>query len=107
VELRSLLAEVGVGPGATHVTVSADSGSFQASVPLATVAEAIIIFGLGGDLLPKSEGGPLRFFIPDVARWAGQGVDHCANVKRLEMITLTKGPGPDTRPTTRAIRGPA
>jgi 2-dehydropantoate 2-reductase len=107
VELRALLEGVGIGPAATHVTVSADGGAFLASVPLAAVAEAIIIYGLGDDPLPRSEGGPLRFFIPDVARFAGQGVDHCANVKRIETITLTKGPGADTRPSTRAIRGPA
>ena len=107
VELRSLLAEVGVSDRATHVTVSADGGAFLASVPLPAVAEAIVIYGLGAEPLPRSEGGPLRFFIPDVARWAGQGVDHCANVKRIESITLTAGPGADTRPSTRAIRGPA
>jgi DMSO/TMAO reductase YedYZ molybdopterin-dependent catalytic subunit len=103
VELKSLLSAVGILPPATHVTVSADGGAFLASVPLAAVSEAIIIYGLGdGDEpLPKSAGGPLRFFIPDVARWANEGVDHCANVKRLETITLTAGPGEDTRPSTR------
>jgi DMSO/TMAO reductase YedYZ molybdopterin-dependent catalytic subunit len=107
IELRALLAAAGVGPRATHVTVSADGGSFHASVPLEAVAEAIIIYGLDDGPLPRSEGGPLRFFIPDVARWAGAGVDHCANVKRIETITLTAGPGADTRPSTRPIRGPA
>jgi len=101
VELSALLAAVGILPAATHVTVSADNGSFLASVPLAAVAEAIVIYGLGDEALPKSAGGPLRFFIPDVARWANAGVDHCANVKRLETITLTAGPGEDTRPSTR------
>lgn len=101
VELSALLAAVGVLPLATHVTVSADGGAFHASVPLATVAEAIVIHSLGDEPLPKSAGGPLRFFIPDVARWANEGVDHCANVKRLETITLTAGPGEDTRPSTR------
>ena len=101
VELSALLAAVGILPAATHVTVSADNGSFLASVPLAAVAEAIVIYGLGDEALPKSAGGPLRFFIPDVARWANAGVDHCANVKRLETITLTAGPGADTRPSTR------
>ena len=101
VELAALLSAVGILPPATHVTVSADGGAFLASVPLAAVAEAIVIYGLGDEPLPKSAGGPLRFFIPDVARWANEGVDHCANVKRLEAITLTAGPGEDTRPSTR------
>src|SRR4030095_4331180 len=101
VELSARLAAVGVLPIATHVTLSADGGAFHASVPLATVAEAIVIYGLGDEPLPKSAGGPLRFFIPDVARWANEGVDHCANVKRLELITLTAGPGADTPPSTR------
>jgi DMSO/TMAO reductase YedYZ molybdopterin-dependent catalytic subunit len=101
VELKSLLAAVGVLPAATHVTVSADGGAFHASVPLSAVTEAIVIYGLGNEPLPKSAGGPLRFFIPEVFRWANEGVDHCANVKRLETITLTAGPGEDTRPSTR------
>ncbi len=109
VELRAILDAVGVGPRATHITVSANDGAFHASVPLAAVTQAVIAYGLGDSPLPDALGGPLRFFIPDASRCdQASGVNECANVKRLAALRLTAGPGEDTRPTTsrRPVTGP-
>jgi DMSO/TMAO reductase YedYZ molybdopterin-dependent catalytic subunit len=109
VELRAILAAVGVGPRATHVTVSASDGAFHASVPLSAIGEAVIAYALGDSPLPEALGGPLRFFIPDASRCdVASGVNECANVKRLAALRLTAGPGEDTRPTTsrRPVTGP-
>lgn len=101
VRLGSLLESAGVNEGVTHITLTAEGGRFSASVPLAAVEGALIVYRLGGDPLPRTMGGPFRFLIPDArsCRDVGAAVDLCANVKFLEKIELTRGPGRDTRPS--------
>jgi 2-dehydropantoate 2-reductase len=102
VPLRVLLETAGLSPRATHLTLHADDGDYAASVPLAAVANhAILVYRVDDAPLPASQGGPVRFLIPDVDACGIGEVDACANVKGLGRIEVTHGPGKDTRPTTR------
>jgi DMSO/TMAO reductase YedYZ molybdopterin-dependent catalytic subunit len=100
VALASVLADAGLAGDARFITIHAE-GNYSASVPLEAVKDhAILIYGLGGDALPHDKGGPIRFFIPDVAACQTDEVDQCANVKYVERIVLSAEPGTDTRPKT-------
>lgn len=102
VEPRSILDEAGVGDAATHVTLTSSDGAFQASVPLAAVAAAVVAYRDGDAPLPEARGGPFRFFVPESAACASAEIDQCANVKFLASIRLTAGRGADTRPASPA-----
>jgi DMSO/TMAO reductase YedYZ molybdopterin-dependent catalytic subunit len=100
VRLRVLLDEIGLGERATYLTLYADDGAYSASVPLdAVIDHAMVIYGLDNQPLPATQGGPMRFLIPDVTVCGIGEVDACANVKYLSRIEASDGPGPDTRPT--------
>lgn len=99
VTLAGLLNLVGVRPAATHVTLHATADDFHASVPLAAVRErGFVIYQADGQPLPASAGGPFRFFIRDYLACHSAEVDECANVKFVDRIELTVGPGRDNRP---------
>lgn len=100
VRLASVLARAGLKPDSTHLTCESTDGKFSASVPLSAVRDAIVAYHVGGEPLPESKGGPIRFFIPEAASCATDEVDQCANVKFLGRLYVTKGAGSDTRPTT-------
>ena len=98
VQLASVLDLTGIEQDARFITVHAE-GNYSASVPLASVKDhAILIYGLGNDALPHDKGGPVRFFIPDVAACQTDEVDQCANVKYVQRIVLSAERGTDTRP---------
>jgi len=101
VRLRAIFERVSVAPEATHLTCESSEGGFAASVPLEAVRAAVVAYRLGDGPLPADLGGPLRFFIPQVDECARGEVDPCANVKYLARLRLTRGPGRDTRPTTK------
>jgi len=101
VPLRSLLAMAGVDAGATWLTIESDDASFAASVPLEAVAEAVVVYALDGEPLPREKGGPFRLLIPDAARCGSAEVDKCANVKSVGVLRLETGHGRDTRPATK------
>jgi DMSO/TMAO reductase YedYZ molybdopterin-dependent catalytic subunit len=97
--LAGLLSAARVKPTATHVTLHSSADDFHASVPLAAVADrAFLIYAVGDGQLPTSAGGPFRFFIRDHAACKTAEVDECANVKFVDRIELTAGPGFDNRP---------
>jgi DMSO/TMAO reductase YedYZ molybdopterin-dependent catalytic subunit len=97
--LAGLLSAGRVKPTATHVTLHSSADDFHASVPLAAVADrAFVIYSLGDEPLPVSSGGPFRFFIRDHAACKTAEIDECANVKFVDRIELTAGPGFDNRP---------
>jgi DMSO/TMAO reductase YedYZ molybdopterin-dependent catalytic subunit len=102
VRLASILERAGRRPEASHATLSSADGRFTASVPLDAVREAVVAYRLGDAPLPERQGGPLRFFIPDVEECAIGGVDACANVKFLARIELTRGAAKDTRPASQS-----
>ncbi len=92
----------GPTPEARYLTLEAEAG-YAASIPVEAVREqAIIIFAVDDGAVPREEGGPFRFLIPDVAACQTAEVDACANVKHLERLVLTAERGADTRPRTRA-----
>ena len=98
VTLASLLANAGPTEDARFITIEAE-GNYSASVPLDAVRDqAILIYRLGEDPLPGDKGGPVRFFIPDVAACQTDEVDQCANVKYVQSIVLSAERGTDTRP---------
>jgi hypothetical protein len=100
VRLASILAAVSPTIRAVYITLISSDGKFSASVPLAAVREAIIVYRLGNEPLPAKKGGPFRFLIPDVDQCAIGGVDACANVKFLGVMRLSQHPGEDSRPTS-------
>ena len=98
VGLASVLSHVGLDDDAKFITIHAE-GDYSASVPLDAVKDhAILIYELDGEPLPHERGGPIRFFIPDVAACQTDEVDQCANVKYVERIVLSAEQGEDTRP---------
>jgi len=101
VRLRAVLARAGLKDGATHLTCASLDGSFAASVALAAVRDAVIVYRLGDAPLPAEKGGPLRFYIPATDECLRGEIDHCANVKNLGTLHVTRGAGHDTRPTLR------
>jgi len=101
IPFQNLLKVTGVQQPATHVTLHAEYDSFSASVPLSAVQDAIVIYEINGSPIDISKGGPFRFYIPNAAECAIGEVDECANVKYLNRIELTVGPGKDTRPKTK------
>lgn len=99
IRFASLLNLADMLPTATHVGLHGTRDDFHASIPLAPVLErAVIIYEVDGLPLEVSAGGPFRFFIPDHAACHTDEVDECANVKFLDRIELTIGPGYDNRP---------
>jgi 2-dehydropantoate 2-reductase len=97
----TLLKLTGIQPTATHVTLHAEHDSFAASVPLSAVQDAVVIFEINGSPIGVDKGGPFRFYIPNAGECSIDEVDECANVKYLDRIELTIGPGKDTRPRTK------
>jgi DMSO/TMAO reductase YedYZ molybdopterin-dependent catalytic subunit len=98
VTLAAILANAEPTADAQFITIEAE-GNYSASVPLQAVREqAILIYRLGDEPLPNDKGGPVRFFIPDVAACQTDEVDQCANVKYVQHIVLSAERGEDTRP---------
>jgi len=100
VRLRSILDRVRPSEELDYLTVESTDGKFAASVPLEQLRRAVIAYRLDNQPLPKENGGPLRFLIPNDEGCATGGADACANVKFVGTLRLTKGPGRDTRPAT-------
>lgn len=99
--LRALLDAIDVGERAIYLTLHATDGQFSASVPLDAVRDhAVVLYRLGDEPLPVTQGGPIRFLITNVEACGIGEVDACANVKFLGVLELTAGPGMDTRPAS-------
>jgi DMSO/TMAO reductase YedYZ molybdopterin-dependent catalytic subunit len=98
VRLDAIVAAVAPTQDVRYVTLFAE-GDYSACVPLdAVIDQAVLIYSLDGSPLPRARGGPLRFFIPDVAACHTATVDSCANVKYVRKIVLSAEPGIDSRP---------
>lgn len=103
VRLAGLLDQAGVKGSARWLTLHSSTDDFHASIPLADVRErAILIYSLDGAPLPASQGGPVRFFIPDHAACNAHEIDECANVKFVDHLELTAERGHDNRPHDEA-----
>jgi 2-dehydropantoate 2-reductase len=96
VRLRRLIDLVGPGYGTRWLTVESLDGDFSASLPLAEIARtAILVYEQNGKPLPREAGGPVRFIVP-------YHPDPCANVKAVGRLVISRKPGRDTRPSTKA-----
>ena len=86
VPLATLLAEVGVKPGASWVIAEgADACRMERSVPLAKAMEnTLLAYGQNGEMIRPSQGYPLRLINPG---WEGN-----TNVKWLHSLKLTSQP---------------
>ena len=90
-----------VSPAEAWLTVEADDGEFSASVPLDALQEALLVYCLEGEPLPRGMGGPFRLLIPEAARCGRAELDDCANVKFVARLEVTESRGRDTRPSSR------
>ena len=103
VTLIGLLELAQARPTARHLGLHAAADDFHASIPLEPVrGRAFVIYRLDGKSLQASNGGPVRFFIPDHAACHTDEIDECANVKFIDHIELTAEPGYDNRPQDEA-----
>lgn len=99
IHLVGLLDAVVPKASARYLGLHASADDFHASIPLDAVREkAMLIYRLGDGPLPVADGGPTRFFIPEVAQCHTREVDECANVKFVDHIELTADKGFDNRP---------
>ena len=90
VRLRSILDAAKTSSRAKWATLASTDG-FAICVPLDAIAgNALVAYGI-----PESKGGPMRFYVIDVAACGTAEVDACANVKKLARITLTSERVPD------------
>ena len=83
---------------ATHLTLHSSTDAFAASLPLERVRDVgMILYQQAGKPLTKAQGGPFRFLVENSAPCKTDELDACANVKFLDRIELSAGPGKDTR----------
>ncbi len=94
VRLKGLLNVPALAIEADHVAFHASDGKYSACLTLDQAREhGVLVYELDGAPLPDTKGGPFRLITPGLG-------DLCANVKGVERIEITKGPGRDTRQTT-------
>lgn len=99
VRLAAVLDLVRPTEAGTHLTLHASADDFHASIPLAAVRDrGLIIYENDSLPLPASAGGPFRFYVENFAECHSHDVDECANVKFVDHIEITAGPGRDNRP---------
>ena len=98
VKLAGILEAVRPKDDAQWLGLHAAADDFHASIPLAALDKALVIYRLDGQPLPAKAGGPVRFFIPDFAACHTHEIDECANVKFVDRIELTAEKGFDNRP---------
>lgn len=101
VPLASILAAASPTDEATHLTLESTDGAFAASLPIELLEGGLLLYRLGDEPLPARFGGPFRFLLPDAVACHTGPADTCANVKFVGRITLSNGPGRDTREDPR------
>ncbi len=95
VRVKAVLELPAIQPGADHVTFHSQDGQFAAALTLDQAREfGVLVYELDGELLSVKRGGPFRLVAPGLG-------DLCANVKGVNRIEFTKGPGKDTRPSKK------
>ena len=96
VPLAALCAQAIPCPMARYITLEADD--FSVSVEWVTILDhALLVYRIGNSPLPSSQGGPIRFLIPNPAACGPADVDACANVKYVHRMTFSLDPGVDSR----------
>ncbi|RMH31254.1 MAG: 2-dehydropantoate 2-reductase [Nitrospirae bacterium] len=93
VRVEGLLDCAAIQNGADHVTFYSADDRYAVSLTIEQARRyGVILYQIDGQPLPIQQGGPFRLLAPGLG-------DLCANVKQLSRIVLTRGPGPDTRPS--------
>ena len=96
VRLKHILDALPIPPEADHITFHSSDGQFSASLSLEQAQHyGIVIYELDGLPIAFEQGGPFRLTTPGLG-------DLCANVKHLDRMEITHGPGRDTRPSMKA-----
>ena len=90
VRLCALLVAVGASADAQSIELIAADGGFRQTAPLASLANAVLVYRVSNAPLPADDGGPIRFLVPDNPQLTG--VDRCTNVKGLGHLTVRKEP---------------
>lgn len=99
ITLSGLLKLAAAKPSAKYLGLHSSLDNFHASIPLEPVRErGFLIYQIAGIPLDQKQGGPVRFYIPDVATCHVEEIDECANVKFVNHIELTLERGFDNRP---------
>jgi DMSO/TMAO reductase YedYZ molybdopterin-dependent catalytic subunit len=96
VRLSAVLAAAGARPSARWATLSSSDGAFAISVPLQPLLDrGVLLYRLGGEPLPRAQGGPVRMLVADADACGGGEIDACAAVKDLGAVRLTAEREPD------------
>jgi DMSO/TMAO reductase YedYZ molybdopterin-dependent catalytic subunit len=88
VALAAVFQKAVVHPAATHAVLISRDGAFSARVALKEIAKAVLVYRMGTEPLPISDGGPVRFLNPDAIACEPGNKLACANVKHLGAIEL-------------------
>lgn len=108
VTLGGLLEQAGAGPQAAGLKVTCSSDGFAATVPLDEVRDrGLLIYELDGQPLAASQGGPVRFLIPEAAACGMAAVDTCANVKAVDRLELLASPTAEPGASSAVAEKPA
>jgi DMSO/TMAO reductase YedYZ molybdopterin-dependent catalytic subunit len=95
VSLGALIASSGPRAEAQRVTMRSADGGFEATVPLAGLEAAFVLYRRGDEPLPEGAGGPFRVVIPDSAACGQAPLDACANVKDLGIVIVHGADAPE------------
>ncbi|MAT14837.1 MAG: hypothetical protein CMJ46_06150 [Planctomyces sp.] len=98
IRLSALLDAFPPTEGATHITLHASRDGFAASLPMEAVRDVgLLVYEQNAAPLTAERGGPFRFLIENAAPCKTAELDACANVKFVDRIEYSRGPGADTR----------
>ncbi len=81
VRIGAIVGELGVKPWTRFAVVRSDDG-YAANIPLALVADCVLVYAVGNAPLPVELGGPFRFL--------ARGADRCSNVKHVAAIGFSE-----------------
>jgi len=96
IRVSGLLEGATVPARADHVTFFSGDKEYSVSVTLEQAKKfGILVYQMDGEPLSHTKGGPFRLVTPGLG-------DLCANVKHVQRIEVTEGPGHDTRPEERS-----
>jgi DMSO/TMAO reductase YedYZ molybdopterin-dependent catalytic subunit len=81
VRLTSVVTALGIKPWARFAVVRGEDG-YVANIPVEAIDDCVLVYAVGREPLPEALGGP--------ARLLGRGLGRCANVKRVQSVSLAE-----------------
>ncbi|MBR9801881.1 MAG: molybdopterin-dependent oxidoreductase [Rubinisphaera brasiliensis] len=77
------------GEAIEEVTLRSSADDFEKRIAYDLIAgQAVLVYELNGQPLPESAGGPFRLLVPGTTVCGSAELDHCVNVKFLDLIEL-------------------